>query len=173
MAWVSPSTRTTGDLITAAIWNADVVANPLALYSGVMDYVCIIDRKAQNTSGGTFTSGAWRTRDLNTEIADAQGLATVAANQVTLAAGTYRVAASAPGYRVATHMTRLQNATAATTLLMGSSQYIAAVTLAVSRSVLAGRFTVAASQALELQHYCGTTEATDGFGQATNIDVET
>lgn len=28
MAWVTPSTRATGDLITSAIWNADVVANP-------------------------------------------------------------------------------------------------------------------------------------------------
>ena len=31
MAWVTPSSRSTGDLITAAIWNQDVVANPIAL----------------------------------------------------------------------------------------------------------------------------------------------
>lgn len=31
MAWVTPSTRSTGDLITAAIWNSDVVNNPIAL----------------------------------------------------------------------------------------------------------------------------------------------
>ena len=31
MAWASPSTRSTGDLITAAIWNADAVNNPLYL----------------------------------------------------------------------------------------------------------------------------------------------
>src|SRR3990167_2048864 len=31
IAWSTPSTRTTGDLITAAIWNQDVVANPIAL----------------------------------------------------------------------------------------------------------------------------------------------
>lgn len=31
MAWVSPTTRSTGDLITAAIWNSDVVNNPIAL----------------------------------------------------------------------------------------------------------------------------------------------
>ena len=30
MAWVTPSSRSTGDLITAAIWNQDVVANPIA-----------------------------------------------------------------------------------------------------------------------------------------------
>ena len=31
MAWVSPTTRATGDMITAAIWNQDVVSNPTAL----------------------------------------------------------------------------------------------------------------------------------------------
>lgn len=36
MAWVSPSTRTTGTLITAAIWNQDVVANPIALRTHVL-----------------------------------------------------------------------------------------------------------------------------------------
>ena len=34
MAWVTPATKTTGTLITAAIWNADVVANPQALRDG-------------------------------------------------------------------------------------------------------------------------------------------
>lgn len=35
MAWITPSARTTGDLITAAIWNQDVVANPIALYDSL------------------------------------------------------------------------------------------------------------------------------------------
>lgn len=37
MAWVSPSSRTTGTLITAAIWNQDVVDNPLLLKTPVTD----------------------------------------------------------------------------------------------------------------------------------------
>ena len=36
MAYVAPSTRTTGTLITALIWNQDVVANPIAIYAGAM-----------------------------------------------------------------------------------------------------------------------------------------
>lgn len=31
MAWSTPTSRSTGDLITSAIWNQDVVANPIAL----------------------------------------------------------------------------------------------------------------------------------------------
>ena len=34
MAWSTPSTRATSDLITAAIWNQDVVNNPIALAAG-------------------------------------------------------------------------------------------------------------------------------------------
>ena len=36
MAYSAPSSRSTSDLITAAIWNADVVANPIAIYAGAM-----------------------------------------------------------------------------------------------------------------------------------------
>ena len=36
MAYSAPSTRSTSDLITASIWNADVVANPIAIYAGAM-----------------------------------------------------------------------------------------------------------------------------------------
>ena len=36
MAWVPPSTRSTSDLITAAIWNQDIVNNPQALADGAI-----------------------------------------------------------------------------------------------------------------------------------------
>ena len=36
MAYIAPSTRSAGALITAAIWNQDVVNNPIALYAGAM-----------------------------------------------------------------------------------------------------------------------------------------
>ena len=43
------------------------VAPTAGLFSS---YAIIADQKAQNTPGGTFTAGAWRTRDLQTEVAD-------------------------------------------------------------------------------------------------------
>jgi hypothetical protein len=36
MAYIAPTTRAAGALITAAIWNQDVVANPIALFAGAM-----------------------------------------------------------------------------------------------------------------------------------------
>ena len=50
MSWVSPSTQSTGDVIPAAVWNQNVVANPAFLYSPPMI-------KATFTSSGGYTSG--------------------------------------------------------------------------------------------------------------------
>ena len=48
MAWSTPSTRSTSDLITAAIWNQDVVNNPVALGEGAI--LVVMD-------GNTYTLG--------------------------------------------------------------------------------------------------------------------
>lgn len=36
MAYIAPTSRTTGDLVTAAIWNADIVANEIAINAGAI-----------------------------------------------------------------------------------------------------------------------------------------
>lgn len=54
MAWVTPSNRSQGELITAAIWNQDVVANAQYLY----DNLGILDSKVAYSllaSSGTFS----------------------------------------------------------------------------------------------------------------------
>lgn len=135
-------------------------------------YLNYQDQKAQNTAGGTCTSGSFQTRTINTEVADAGGLGTLAANQITLTAGTYIIAASSPAFKVDRHQIRLQNATAATTVLTGRSSYASNAFNGFSTADLMGIFTIAASQALEIQHRCGTTEATDGFGVENNFTTE-
>lgn len=136
------------------------------------DYLCYRDQKTQNTAGGTFTSGAWRTRDLNTEVADTGGFGSVASNQITLAAGTYRVSARAPALNCNRHQCRLQNITDASTIDVGSSEYATTSTNGVNDSVLHTRFTIAGTKTLELQHQCQTTQATEGFGVEANFTTE-
>lgn len=142
--------------------------------SGAMNYICIQDQKAQNTAGGTFTSGAWRTRDLNTEVADTGGNAGVASNQITLDAGTYRCLIFCPACYCEQHQARLQNVTDNTTLLLGTSARAQATLTRVvgSSSVIMGRFTLAAQKVIEVQHCCNTTRNTDGFGEASNFTTE-
>ena len=129
------------------------------------------DEKAQNTDGGTFTAGAWRTRDLNTSKTNTIGGASLAANQVTLPAGTYWCEIKVPAHNVDQHQARLYNVTGAAVLVIGTSESTS-TSLIQTSSWIRGRFTLTASSALEVRHWCITTRADTGFGYAANITTE-
>jgi len=129
----------------------------------------IVDLKSANTAGGTFTSGADRTRDLNTVIYQSIFNASLASNQITLPEGIYYINASAPGWRVANHQSKLYNTTNSTSLLTGTSEYNSTSPTASSRSIINGIFTLSASSVLEIRHRGNTTQNTDGFGYPANL----
>jgi len=135
---------------------------------GVPTYMIVQDQKSQNTAGGTFTAGAWRTRDLNTTEYNNISGASLNSNRITLPAGTYRLRATAPAVGCNMHVTRLQNITAESTILLGTSEYTSADGVC-TRSSICGIFTLTASSALEIQHYCSSTGT---FGKASNITTE-
>lgn len=138
----------------------------------VGDYIHIEDQKTSGTNGGTFTAGAWQTRDLNTEVSDAGGHASVASNQITLAAGTYRVRAHAYAGGVNAHRLRLQNITDGTTLLLGSDHLSTSTANSSNHAMLEGEFTIASTKVIELQHRCQTTGTTNGLGYASGWGTE-
>lgn len=134
-------------------------------------YVRVEDQKTKGTSGGTPTGAAWNTRTLNTEVQDTGNYASVASNQVTLAAGTYDIRASAPGCRCDVHHLVLWNATDSTLALDGTSEYSAnSGDVQQTRSLVQGRITIATSKAFELRHYFQTSLATSGLGVTSNIN---
>lgn len=132
-------------------------------------YLILADEKAHTSSGGTFTAGAWQTRTLNTVRLNAIPGASLASNQFTLPAGTYRVNAAIPALRVGGHQARIQNITDATTTLVGSGQ-VSEQTGAIvqNNSTIMGVFTIAGSKVFEVQHRSALTQASDGFGQAAS-----
>jgi hypothetical protein len=131
------------------------------------DYILIRDIKAAGVDGGTFTSGAWRTRDLTEESSDVGGHAGLGANRITLAAGTYEFEVTAPAGLVGSHQVRLYNISDASIVTSGSVMYngVACVT----RSEACGRFTITSPKVFEVQHRCSSTQATTGFGKACNF----
>ena len=140
------------------------------LYSA---YICIQDQKTQNTAGGTFTAGAWRTRDLNTEVADTGNHASITSNQITLAAGTYQCRIKCPAFAVNNHQAKLYNIDDSADVVIGSTEYSRVATgYGHTSSMIIGRFTLAATKVLEVQHYCNTTFATEGFGTQANFTTE-
>lgn len=133
---------------------------------GIYDaYICVRDKKTQGTDGGTFTTGAWRTRDINEELADTANICSIASNQITLEAGTYRFNIRCYSHYVSLDQVRLYNTTTSAVILYGISGHAGGVG---QTSHCAGRFTLAAQSVLEVQHYCYSTRATDGFGDACN-----
>lgn len=139
-----------------------------------LQYVNVQEQRASGTNAGAITSGAWRTRSLTTIVSDTASVATLASNQVTLPAGTWVVRASAPGLYVQRHQIRLQNVTSGTTILVGDNALNVVSGVGMTTvSTLSGAFTIAAGQALELQHRVQTTNAgTDGMGSAGGWGTE-
>ncbi len=136
----------------------------------VMDYTHIVDQKADTVNAGTFTTGAWQRRDLNTIKSDPGAHASVSGNQVTLGAGTYRVHISVPGSYCDGHQARLRDITNGATLLVGDRAYAGTGGSHVTTtcSTIFGRIVLSASTVLEVQHRCQTTRANDGFGEGTS-----
>jgi hypothetical protein len=135
--------------------------------------IAIFADHKNNAAGGTFTSGAYRTRDLNTTIFNNISGASLSSNQITLPAGTYQINAQAPAFLVNNHQTRLLNTTDSTEITGGVS-YAGSGDNVTNLSIVNAAFTIAASKVFELQHKCTSTASTQGFGAnygSNNPDV--
>lgn len=143
---------------------AGVAVTPIA-------YLEYRDEKAAGTDGGTFTSGAWQTRTLTVEAADAGGHGALASNQITLATGTYEAEIICPALRVDSHQAKLYNVTDAADTLVGTTAYTGNGNTNMTNSIVTGRFTIAAPKVFEVRHRGQTTQATTGFGDAANFGV--
>lgn len=139
---------------------------------GAMDYVHVQDQKAQNTNGGTFTAGDWRQRDLQTIVADTAGIASVAGNQVTLPAGSYKVTGRGLAFLVNGHQLRVYDVTHSAVLAIGLDARSSSADGSGTLATAGGYFTLTETANIQLQHRCGTTRANTGFGQPNNWGVE-
>ena len=129
------------------------------------------DEKSSGTQGGAFTSGSFITRTLNTVMTNEISGASLASNQITLPAGTYFIFASAIGLQCSSHTAKLRNITDSSDTLIGSVEYASSGAAVTSHSFVIGRFTIASQKVFELQHRCGSTQATNGFGNAAGFSV--
>lgn len=132
-------------------------------------YALIRDEKTNGTNGGTFTSGAWQTRDLNTEVIDTGSFLTLATNQFTLLSGTYRISARAPAIQVSGHQAKLYNITDAADVLLGSSGYASSAHDVQDHSFVIGEFTISGSKTFEIRHRSFGSMSAFGFGADMGI----
>lgn len=159
--------------VTQYLKSGGAGANPSWSYGSGAPDVIIEDQKSSGTDGGTFSSGADRTRTLNTLVRNVGTLVTLSSNQFTLPAGTYYIEWSAPAMQVHNHQTLLYNVTAATTVARGTSEFTNnGGTYASNFSHGSAVVTVAVSTAFEIRHRSQLTGTTFGFGRAGGLGTE-
>jgi hypothetical protein len=140
------------------------------------DMVIYVDEQPASTDGGTFTSGAWRRRVLNTtRYVRETGPNWVFrfSDQITLQPGSYYIKGSAPAFDVSRHITRLQNITDATTAINGTAEYCPPVDQHQNRSFIEGVVTISSAKVFELQHSCQTTRSPNGLGVSSTLATNT
>jgi hypothetical protein len=132
----------------------------------------IEDQKSAGTGGQSLSSGAWRTRELTTEVEDLGAHASLASNQITLAAGTYSFAISVPAFRVDNHQARLYNITAAAEVKLGTSEHSSSTTGSVTRSIIRGTVTIEGTSVFEVQHQVFSSYGSQAGGVAASWSTE-
>lgn len=136
-------------------------------------YLDYRDVKAQGTNGGASNDAGWLTRDLNTETADTSSIGTLSANQITLPAGTYDCDISVPAFASLGHTARLYNVTASAVLVTGTTEGVEiSADEVMTRSRVAGRFTLSATSAIRVEYRVKRAQASNGLGRAANITGE-
>ena len=170
---------TSAKIVDGTIVNADINASAAIVstkLSGVQGkfesaLLHVRDEKSNGTSGGTGST-SFTARDLNTVMTNEISGASLATNQITLPSGTYYIHASAPVYNSDSHKIKLRNTTDSSDTIIGSSERGGTASNSQSRSILNGRFTIAAQKVFEIQHRLDTTGAgSDGLGVRSNMSV--
>jgi hypothetical protein len=163
--WISP-----GDILAASNFLTQSEIEALPGFGGGVNIslAYFFDAKTSGTNGGTFTAGAWRTRDVSgVECQD--GWLTTDSNQLIIDAGDYLALIFCPCHYVGQSRARLYNIDTSTELLSGNSYaYSWSVDI-----VVAGFFNISTDNtALEIQHQCATTNTSLGFGVASGMGTE-
>ena len=127
------------------------------------------DQKSAGTDGGTFTTGSWVTRTLNTEVYDPSAVISISSNQFTPTVDGW-VEWSAPAYGVGAHKTRLYNVTDTVVVRYGTGGRSGVSDNSGNRSV--GGAAVTANKTYRVEHSCSSTLATQGLGYAFGSGTE-
>lgn len=124
------------------------------------------DIKANGVIGGGYTAGSYALRDLNDLSGDTDFIS-LNANQFILQPGTYEIEAESAGYKIGNHKIKLRNITDSTDDITGlnnrstGDDHVGAS--------LTGVIVITSVKTFEIQHRGSTTNAVDGFGNATSF----
>jgi len=120
-------------------------------------YALCSDQVSQNTVGQGITTGAWRVRNINTEIADPDGIVSLSSNRFSLAAGSYAIKAFITAYHGNAQLVRLYDYTNSAVAVYGQTTYLDAVHNFTQTLVVMARVTPSGTTEYEIQHRLAST----------------
>ena len=142
-------------------------------------YALLEERQSTGTDGGTFTSGAWRTRIINTEVTDSDGYVSLntSTGEFTLDSGIYLIHWSFAALDTNSHVTALcedSDSDGNTIFAMGTSEQIDVSDPTTTHSTGWARIdTGSTGLGYFIKHRCDTTKATTGFGRMCDFTNQT
>ncbi len=138
--------------------------------TGIVFVAKITDEKTIGTNGGTFTSGAWQTRTLNTLVDNNNILLGITNNTFILAPGLYQVQIQCPAVDVKAHQCRLYNVSDNIVESIGTNAYNASsqgYTFLFTFIECSGN-----SKVYRVEHRCEKTRTNYGLGQSNGWGTE-
>ena len=137
---------------------------------GQQQYAIIEDQKSNGTDGGSYTTGSFVSRTLNTIVADTIGI-TLSSNQITLSSGVYKFEIQAPGNACNRTKAILRNITDSTNALIGTSTWSDPTAANQTFSLINGILTIGSSKTFAVQQYfqSSATAFTGGVATAAGI----
>jgi hypothetical protein len=157
---------------------ADLIVTNSATFQGATEaeqgitvpVLHVQDQKSSGTAGGTSAAGV-NIRVLNivrtnTIIGASLDIGT---SRITLLAGTYKITASAPSFKAASHRIYLYNITDAADEVLGASSYTGTAYAVTTHSLIQDIFTITATKVFELRHHIASAFATNGLGVGGNL----
>ncbi len=133
------------------------------------DLLHVRDEKTANTDGGSSIGNTFHIRELDS-VAKTNEItgASIAANQITLPAGTFEIKCTAPAWRPTSHRVTLYNVTNSIYTVLGINQYSRSTINNGDICALYGQFIIQDPTIFEIRHWINVTQATNGLGRKMN-----
>jgi hypothetical protein len=129
------------------------------------------DEKASGTDAGSATTGSYQKRTLNTVMTNEISGASLSSSVITLPSGTYYAFGSSPIYNGNQHRIKLRNTSDSSDALLGTTEYNNNGAYVVTRSFIAGRFTIASSKNFELQYRVANDSTGNALGTSSGHSI--
>jgi hypothetical protein len=131
-------------------------------------FINISNSLAQGTDGPAIVAGSWQDVPLNTINSDSQGIViSLAANEITLPAGAYRVRGAAPAFKGGNTVLRTCNVT--TGINTTAKPERGADEEVQINATLDARIVLPATQTIKFQQLCSSTITGGVLGKAANL----